>query len=109
MQAQTAYQKAKLAFDRLVAFTKGHSLEHQNLAELEALRRRVRAGVLSHRPESSAYPISSPWLREETGALRGECPRLEKAFNLNPFRVQYGCYWSPCDDGSHFSSLDRPP
>ena len=48
VQAQTAYQKAKLAFDRLVAFTKAHSLEHQNLAELEALRRRVRAGVLSH-------------------------------------------------------------
>ncbi len=46
-QAHSSYQKAKQVFDLLSAFSKAHSVEHQNPAQLETLRQRVRDGLLS--------------------------------------------------------------
>ncbi len=52
-QARLAFQSAKKAFDCLDAFSKEHFKQHQNPAELEALRKRVRDGLLAPSPDAA--------------------------------------------------------
>ena len=46
-QARSAFQGAKNAFDRLTAFSTEQSLQHEQPAQLENLRNRVRNGLLA--------------------------------------------------------------
>jgi len=52
-QARSAFQRAKKAFDCLSAFSKEQNLGHEHPAELEALRNRVRDGLLAQLPDAA--------------------------------------------------------